>query len=253
MKCLSNMIMLMLTLVIGAGCCAKSPVNSPKLSTANDVISNIENATVALVMGAPGEKEPYCAGVWIDNTKILTANHCAETLGRKIFDVSENENYDATGDPIVFINYSDLVDNEIPKEVAWVGIIESVDKIRDIAVIKTSIQTSYHTTVRMVNRKINRGEKVHIIGHTLGLSWSYSGGNVAAERIVEGPYLGDKPINSKVLQISAPVWMGNSGGGVFDENGDLIGICSWITLRAPSVAFFIHVEEIQKSLNKTLL
>jgi S1-C subfamily serine protease len=60
--------------------------------------------------------------------------------------------------------------------------------------------------------------------------------------------MGDQQIKAKVVQISAPIWIGNSGGGAFNSDGHLIGLSSWITLRAPSVAFFIHRDEIKNFL-----
>jgi S1-C subfamily serine protease len=53
-------------------------------------------------------------------------------------------------------------------------------------------------------------------------------------------------ISEKIIQISAPVWLGNSGGGAFDEDGRLIGICSWISKNGPQLTFFVHRDAINK-------
>jgi S1-C subfamily serine protease len=57
------------------------------------------------------------------------------------------------------------------------------------------------------------GENIFVIGHPEGLKFSLSTG------IVSG-------LRDQVLQISAPVSPGNSGGPVYDDRGSLIGVVS---------------------------
>jgi S1-C subfamily serine protease len=49
------------------------------------------------------------------------------------------------------------------------------------------------------------------------------------------------------MQVSAPIWYGNSGGGAFDAEGSLVGIASFKAL-APNVAFYVHLETIREFL-----
>lgn len=48
-----------------------------------------------------------------------------------------------------------------------------------------------------------------------------------------------------LLQLSGAVWLGNSGGGAFNEDGELIGVCSWIDEGYPGVAFFVHADHVR--------
>jgi S1-C subfamily serine protease len=59
---------------------------------------------------------------------------------------------------------------------------------------------------------VQPGEKIYVIGHPEGLNFSISNGIVSR---VPG---------NDVLQISAPVSPGNSGGPVYDELGNLLGV-----------------------------
>jgi len=59
---------------------------------------------------------------------------------------------------------------------------------------------------------VQTGEKIYVIGHPEGLNYSISNGIVS------------RTPGGDVLQISAPVSPGNSGGPVYDENGNLLGI-----------------------------
>jgi S1-C subfamily serine protease len=61
-------------------------------------------------------------------------------------------------------------------------------------------------------RSVQTGEKIFVIGHPEGLNFSVSNGIVSR---IPG---------SDVLQISAPVSPGNSGGPVYDEYGNLLGV-----------------------------
>ena len=238
-----------LTLAIGIGCCTIIHTDTiPPYENRNNIelIENIQNATVAFLINQEKDKKAYCAGVWIDEKRILTVNHCAEVLGRKTLDISEETSYDAVGDPIVFVNHSDIDKNgDILSHVLWLGKVTQVDKKRDLALITVLEPTSAHTITSIIDRSIYPGESLHIIGHTIGLTWSYIKGNVSNTRNMQGPMTGNEFIISKVLQVSAPVWMGNSGGGAFNSDGNLVGICSWITLKAPNVSFFIHYNDIK--------
>jgi S1-C subfamily serine protease len=59
---------------------------------------------------------------------------------------------------------------------------------------------------------VQTGEKIFVIGHPEGLNFSVSNGIVS------------RMPGHEVLQVSAPISPGNSGGPVFDEFGNLLGI-----------------------------
>jgi S1-C subfamily serine protease len=59
---------------------------------------------------------------------------------------------------------------------------------------------------------VQAGEKIYVIGHPEGLNFSISNGIVS------------RTAGNDVLQISAPVSPGNSGGPVYDEFGNLLGV-----------------------------
>ncbi|HZU29486.1 MAG TPA: serine protease [Candidatus Angelobacter sp.] len=59
---------------------------------------------------------------------------------------------------------------------------------------------------------VQMGEKIFVIGHPEGLNFSVSNGIVS------------RTPGNDVLQVSAPISPGNSGGPVYDEYGNLLGI-----------------------------
>jgi S1-C subfamily serine protease len=74
--------------------------------------------------------------------------------------------------------------------------------------------SSFSQPVRAFS-KIQEGEAVFLIGHPEGLLFSMSSGIVSQKR------------PGGLLQISAPVSPGNSGGPIFDVNGRLLAIVSY--------------------------
>jgi len=251
MKVYKSVAISLLTLVLGAGCCSNANPAKTFNEQLNDeqIARHVQDATVALLVGPNGDKAPYCGGVWIDDKHILTAAHCAEVLGRTIFSIDEEQDYNAVGDIAMFLNTSDIKDGIIPQDFTWIGVVKKIDKEHDLALIQSISATSYHTIAVLALKDVKAGDPLHIVGHPIGLAWSYTKGYIASIRNALGPVLGQHPISAKVIQASAPIWVGNSGGGAFNSDGHLVGLCSWITLRAPNIAFFIHRDELKKFLS----
>jgi S1-C subfamily serine protease len=67
--------------------------------------------------------------------------------------------------------------------------------------------------------------------------WSYAEGVVASST---------KSESADSIQVSAPIWMGNSGGGAFDEKGRLVGLCTRMLAYVPNVGFFVPATVIKK-------
>ena len=88
------------------------------------------------------------------------------------------------------------------------------------------------------------GEKIHIVGHVKGLYWSYIEGVVSGYRLEVPAAKVEAHMSGPFMQLSAPVYFGNSGGGVFNSDGDLVGVVSFM-LGAPLTNFAIPVKRIR--------
>jgi hypothetical protein len=78
------------------------------------------------------------------------------------------------------------------------------------------------------------GESVFSIGTPVGLELSYGQGIVSGLRDFEGV---------RMVQNSAPTWHGSSGGGLFDAQGNLVGITTMISATIPNLNFSIAAED----------
>ena len=204
-------------------------------------------ATVALLQYNTERKAytPYCAGVWLDDYHIITAYHCAS--------VQENgDNYadSIIGNRISYISALDAFRNGVIAtefKTRRAAVVISADQNIDLALIKILGKASYHININSYRGQPRIGDKIHVIGHTAGMTYSYTKGHIASIRLAQ-PYYANRKI--KLLQIDASIYRGNSGGGVFDDRGNLLGISSFLLLES-NVAFFIHRDEIINFLNKS--
>lgn len=81
------------------------------------------------------------------------------------------------------------------------------------------------------------GERVYTIGSPKGLELTLADGIVSSKRTVRG---------GKFIQTSAPISSGSSGGGLFDAQGNLIGITTFMLRDSQNLNFAIAAEEYAK-------
>jgi S1-C subfamily serine protease len=84
---------------------------------------------------------------------------------------------------------------------------------------------------------IKVGERVFTVGAPQGLELTLADGMVSSKRAVEV---------GRFLQTSAPISKGSSGGGLFDAQGNLLGITTFMIKDAQNLNFAIAAEEYAK-------
>lgn len=104
------------------------------------------------------------------------------------------------------------------------------DKTEDIAIIKTNVTGK--TPVKLGNSaNVKFGEKIYAIGSPVGLKNTVSEGLVSAIRDGE-------------LQISAAISHGSSGGALFNESGEVIGITYAGIESGENLGFAIPINKL---------
>lgn len=105
--------------------------------------------------------------------------------------------------------------NEVEYKAELIG----ADKYQDIALLKITPQSKLQALSLTDINNYKIGDKIITIGNPYGLGLSVSSGIISAtSRNIEGVGL------DNLIQIDAPISKGNSGGPLFDCNGNLIGI-----------------------------
>lgn len=91
------------------------------------------------------------------------------------------------------------------------------------------------------------GTEVFAVGNPLELEWTYTKGVISNLRQVS---IGGKVI--KVFQTQTPINEGNSGGGLYDTTGSLVGINTWTQSKgiAEGLSFAIAVDHAEDILRQ---
>jgi len=82
------------------------------------------------------------------------------------------------------------------------------------------------------------GQRVYAVGAPKGLQLSLSDGLVSSLR--------DSKQGAPQIQTTAPISPGSSGGGLFDSNGLLVGITTWLVRDAQNLNFAYPAEWIEQ-------
>ncbi len=207
--------------------CTVSPVPSGEVRTPNhiDAAASLVSKTVALVGYRDGKVRAYCSGVWVSESLIVTANHCMREL--------------LPGDTVDYVIRGDLYEpgaDDLRGHVeARSAVIAKLDPDHDLALL-LALAAPPHGVALLSLETVQPGMHVHSMGHPLGLWFSFSSGDVAALRI-DSEIVG-KP--TLMVQTTAPISPGNSGGGLYDEWGMLVGICHGSYTKGQGLNLFIH-------------
>lgn len=94
-----------------------------------------------------------------------------------------------------------------PGKIVW------SDPERDLAVVEVAIPAG-HPEARLSCRAPDPGQHVMSVGHPIQSQWVLVGGYLPNSGLVAGRY----------MSLGFPVGLGTSGGPVFDERGEVIGI-----------------------------
>ncbi|MGH9473658.1 MAG: S1C family serine protease [Terriglobales bacterium] len=116
------------------------------------------------------------------------------------------------------------------------------DSRRDIAILK--VQGTGLRTLDLGNSgDVQVGEEVVAIGNPLSLESTVSSGIISGLR--EDPSLG-----GRLLQITAPISHGSSGGPLFDLHGRVIGITTAYLSGGESLNFAIPIDDLKPLLRR---
>jgi S1-C subfamily serine protease len=118
----------------------------------------------------------------------------------------------------------------------------AVDESRDLALLRIDAR-DLGALVLGDSESVRAGDSVVAIGHPLGLEDTVSNGLVSAIRVVD-PSL-------TMLQISAPIAPGSSGGPLFNERGEVIGVARGIITRGQNLNFGVPIRYLKALLDDT--
>ncbi|HDZ62757.1 MAG TPA: tetratricopeptide repeat protein, partial [Nitrospirae bacterium] len=116
------------------------------------------------------------------------------------------------------------------------------DKANDLVILKAKGEKLPIVKIGDIDKEII-GEKVYVISSPRGLENTISDGILSGIREITH--------DKKVLQITAPISPGSSGSPVFNKNGEVIGIATFLLEEAQNLNFAMPINLIVDKINNT--
>ena len=147
----------------------------------------------------------------------------------------------ATNFHVIENSYSGFVKFVNKNEIYEIEGVVGYNSDYDLALIK--ISDNIGTPLPLISPSIDIGQKIFVIGNPLGLEGTISDGIISGLRDLD---------DYSVLQISAPISPGNSGGPVVNENGNVIGIATFTISEGQNINFAVPVKYLKELLNNQI-
>ena len=145
----------------------------------------------------------------------------------------------ATNFHVIENSYSGYVKFVNKDEIYEIEGVVGYDSVYDLALIKIGVNDG--TPLPLKSSNIDIGQKVFAIGNPLGLEGTISDGIISGLREFD---------NFSILQISAPISPGNSGGPVVNEFGEVIGVATFTFSEGQNINFAVPVKYLKELLGK---
>lgn len=177
---------------------------------AKEIAKKYMNSTVSLVL-EDNYKQPLSlgSGFIVDDGIIVTNVHVVENATYGYVTISgENKKYNIEG-------------------------YYAIDRTNDLILL--SVPTLIGNPIEFNSNPVEIGERIYAIGNPKGLSGTISEGIISGVRTVG---------NSELIQITAPISPGSSGGPIINDNGKLIGVSVGTLKEGQNLNFAIPVKYV---------
>ena len=191
-----------LTIALVVAACHPRPhvIGPPKRMSARDIVKESTPAIVTIETGEPdGRRHGLGTGFVIDKSGVIATNL-----------------HVIAGESAIRVK---MHDESQPEVVAIVG----VDPHHDLALLRVKAVKPLPTVRLGDSSTLVAGDQVYAIGNPIGFAETLSSGLFSNAREL-APDL-------TILQISAPISSGSSGGPLFNQFGEVVGVTTWIALR----------------------
>jgi serine protease Do len=187
-----------------------------------ELVDEVKSGTVLIANQIDASNGGTGTGFILEDNQIITNHHVVDGNGQ------------------LFV-YSSNSQRKYPAEVVY------ADPIADVAVIRIVDWEVFKKNENPVNLSLGDsdemklGDKVVVIGHPWGLTWTVSEGILSAKnrRVGQNPKHMD--------QIDAKLFQGNSGGPIFNEKGQVICVSNMmLAMEGGSYGFCLPSDLVKK-------
>jgi S1-C subfamily serine protease len=172
-----------------------------------------------------------------ERANALRANVVIKSTGGTLFSsvLGSGVVINKTGKTIYLLTNKHVIENSKSMEVSFYNgeiseatIVWQAPKNIDIVIIScTLLAETKIKPVTLFSGLVGQAQTVFAIGNPMNLLWSYTEGVISSRRIQN--YDG---LEVSIYQTQTPINSGNSGGGLYNQEGKLIGINSWTQNKA---------------------
>ena len=149
-------------------------------------------------------------------------------------------------------NLKDMEEDRLMQQPKFEGTVIKTNRKKDLALVKVEkipIGIKPLQFGKTVNVPI--GSTVYAIGHPRGLTWTFNSGMVTQIRTKYRWRGGNDRHMANVIQHEVPLNPGNSGGPLFNERGQLVGVNSFSDGKSSElINFSVAVEEVESFLKE---
>lgn len=190
----------------------------------SDIVSNVKDGVVLITNEMKDGKGGVGSGFIVDENKIITNRHVIDGDGKiAVYSDDSVRKYDAK---VLFS-----------------------DEILDLAIVQLNDWKTFEEKETPViltlgdDRELNLGDKIIVMGHPWGLSWSVSEGIISGKDRRQGS-------NPRYLnQVDANLFNGNSGGPIFNEKGEVVCVSNlMLAQEGGSYGFCIPATLVKKAI-----
>lgn len=194
------------------------------------------------------DHQAYCTGFYISETEVMTAGHC---VSRSVIIMTpwgpERQTLDESpiGDFKKIATYSTYLDDPRMKTYT-LYFVEKFDSVQDVAILKilSNQKKDSKQEILKIGKTPAQGDHVIVIGHPSGLMWTLTEGIVSYPTRLLKESDGDQ----KIIQVTAGIYFGNSGGPLIDDYGNVVGVASKMVV--PHLGLFCHPDSLRAIFNQ---
>lgn len=179
-------------------------------TTAREIASKARPAVVRITAIAGAREIGQGTGFFVSSDgRLVTNRHVVEGADRLRVDLADGETYVRV-------------------------YLVSDDSRRDLVILRVPV-TGSPALALGDDRSLHVGDPLYVMGNPMGLDGTFSDGLVSAERTIDGV---------SWIQMSAPISPGSSGGPVFNDRGEVVGIATLIVRDAQNLNMALPVRYV---------
>ena len=205
-------------------------------------IKHLINNTVCILNRDSGD---FGAGVVLDHVSVLKImpELSSDYLHDRSFIVTNFHVVESGEIPEVLFMSEDSLDLD-SGALANAEVISTVPE-KDLALLMVRSTPKYIVGASIISSSGNNiGDEVEAIGHPSGMMWTYTKGYISQIRTAyEWSYNDSFTMSADVIQTQTPISTGSSGGPLFNNKGELIGINTMISTDGQNLNFSVSSEE----------